>query len=84
MTSFGSLSKSKSVHEGGFVASPLGEGERMKVRGWIFRAAALVALNATLTLSALHPVAIPGGGDPSLHHVISAPKITVVIGKTSE
>ena len=34
----------------------------MKVRGWICRAAALVALNATLalTLSALHPVAIPG------------------------
>jgi len=55
----------------------------MKVRGWICRAAALVALNATLTLplSALHPVAIPEGGDPSLHHVISAPKITVVVGR---
>jgi hypothetical protein len=34
----------------GLVASPFGEGERMKVRGWICRAAALVCLDATLTL----------------------------------
>ena len=48
---FLSLSKSASVHEGALVASPLGEGERMKVRGWICPAVALGYVDATLPLS---------------------------------
>ena len=53
MTSFVSLSKSRSVHEGALVASPLGEGERMKVRGWVGRATALVALTPSPSPSPL-------------------------------
>jgi hypothetical protein len=44
MASFVGLSKSRSVHEGARVASPLGEGERMKVRGGFVEQLALFAL----------------------------------------
>jgi hypothetical protein len=47
MTSFASLSKSTSVHEGGVVASPLAEGERMKGEGLDLSSSRVGCLDAT-------------------------------------
>ena len=46
-----------------FFASPLGKGERTKVRG---SAMVITSLSPQPTLSALHPVAIPGEANIAL------------------
>ncbi len=65
----------KSSRSSTLIASPLGEGERIEVRGPIGRCGA-AAFDATLTL----PLSLAKGEAP---HVIPAPHITLTCCKTS-
>jgi hypothetical protein len=78
------LNRSKSIRNqdqftrAALVASPLGEGERMKVRGGFVEEPRWVALMRTLTLT---PLPWQGRSDPCSHHVIPTPKIALVFGR---